>query len=172
MRLDACRVFYTHVRRIPAPVTTHVLHCLKPQSGSSRFPFLCNPDDWGLVFNSCCTLQYAAYFPNGELKFNDQGILHLNGDTGISAGIEAALQSIIGQVRAIPIFITVSGPGNNADYTIVKFVGVRIMAVKLTGGPMQRYVRVQPAPFSTRYTNRGNILVNIDSVFSQPLLIE
>ena len=113
-----------------------------------------------------------SYFPNGELKFNDQGVLHLNGDTGISAGIEDALQSIIGQVRAIPIFITVSGPGNNADYTIVKFVGVRIMAVRLTGGPTQRYVRVQPAPYSSRFTTRGNIQVNVDSIFSQPLLIE
>jgi len=113
-----------------------------------------------------------SYFPNGELKFNNQGILYLNGDTGISAGIESALQSIIGQVRAIPIFITVSGPGNNANYTIVKFVGVRIMAVKLTGGPKQRFVRVQPAPFSSRFTNRGNIVVNVDSIFSQPILIE
>ena len=113
-----------------------------------------------------------SYFPNGILKFNSQGVLYLNGDTGISAGIEASLQSIIGQVRVIPIFITVSGPGNNATYTIVKFVGVRIMAVKLTGGPTQRYVRVQPAPYSTRFTTRGNVLVNVDSIFSQPLLIE
>ncbi|MBC7964498.1 MAG: hypothetical protein H7Z17_01130 [Fuerstia sp.] len=113
-----------------------------------------------------------SYFPNGELKFDNQGILYLNGDTGISAGIETALQSIIGQVRAIPIFITVSGPGNNAEYTIVRFVGVRVMAVKLTGGPTQRYVRVQPAPYSSRFTNRGNVLVNVDSILSQPILIE
>jgi len=113
-----------------------------------------------------------SYFPNGELKFNNQGILYLNGDTGISAGIETALQSIIGQVRAIPIFISVSGPGNNAEYTIIRFVGVRVMAVKLTGGPTQRYVRVQPAPYSSRFTNRGNVVVNVDSILSQPILIE
>lgn len=64
-----------------------------------------------------------AFFPNGVLKFNEQGFLYLNGDTGISAGIEASLKSIIGEVRAIPIFIDVSGPGNNAEYTMVKFVG-------------------------------------------------
>ncbi len=113
-----------------------------------------------------------SYFPNGELKFNNQGVLYLNGDTGISAGIEDSLQSIIGQVRAIPIFISVSGPGNNAEYTIVKFVGVRVMAVKLTGGPTQRYVRVQPAPYSTRFTTRGNAVVNVDSILTQPILIE
>ncbi|MCA9013613.1 MAG: hypothetical protein KDB01_27870 [Planctomycetaceae bacterium] len=113
-----------------------------------------------------------AFFPDGVLKFNEQGFLFLNGDTGISAGIEASLKSIIGEVRAIPIFIDVSGPGNNAQYTIVKFVGVRIMAVKLTGGPTQRYVSVQPAPYSTRFTTRGNAVVNVDSILSQPLLIE
>ena len=113
-----------------------------------------------------------SYFPNGELKFNNQGVLYLNGDTGISAGIEAALKSIIGKVRAIPIFITVSGPGNNAQYTIVKFVGVRVMAVKLTGGPTQRYLRVQPALYSSRFTTRGNAVINVDSLVSQPLLIE
>jgi hypothetical protein len=96
----------------------------------------------------------------------------LNGDTGISAGIEASLQSIIGDIRAIPIFTQVSGPGNNANYTIVKFVGVRIMAVKLSGGPTQRYLRVQPAAFMTRNGIRGNVPVTVDTVLSQPVLIQ
>lgn len=113
-----------------------------------------------------------SWFPNGELRFNDDGVLSLNGDTGISAGIETALKSIIGHVRAIPIFIQVSGPGNNAQFTITRFVGVRIMAVKLTGGPSQRYLRVQPAPYSTRYALRGNVPVTVDGIMSQPLLVE
>jgi hypothetical protein len=36
------------------------------------------------------------------------------------------------------------GPGNNADYTIVKFVGIRIVAVKLTGSMASKYVMIQP----------------------------
>ena len=113
-----------------------------------------------------------SFFPNGELKFNSAGIMYLQGDTGISAGIENSLQSVIGKTSAIPIFISVSGPGNNATYTIVKFVGVRIMAVNLKGGPSRRYVRVQPATYSTSFTMRGNIPVNVDTLLSQPLLIE
>jgi len=113
-----------------------------------------------------------SFFPNNEIKLNDQGILNVNGDTGISAGIESSLQSIVGKVRAIPLFISVSGPGNNAQYTIVKFVGVRIMAVKLTGGPTQRYVRVQPALYSSRSTIRKDGPMNVDSILSKPLLIE
>ena len=153
-----------------------------PDANSSMPPGNRGTVDIGSSNNSTADLkrqiQYGinasdlSYFPNGILKFNDQGILYLNGDTGISAGIEAALKSIIGHVRCIPIFIDVSGPGNNAQYTIVKFVGVRIMAVKLTGGPTQRYLSVQPAPYSTRLTTRGNAVVNVDSILSQPLLIE
>lgn len=79
------------------------------------------------------------------LEFNSEGRLHLNGDTGISAGIKDELASVIGQKRLIPIFESVSGNGNNAVYTIVRFEGVRILEVKLTGPMDQKRVIVQPA---------------------------
>lgn len=81
----------------------------------------------------------------GSIQFGADGTLHLNGDTGISAGVKDELASIVGKTRFIPIFRTVVGPGNNADYTIVKFVGVRVLAVKLTGSSSSKYVMVQPA---------------------------
>ncbi len=80
----------------------------------------------------------------GELKLNDQGTLTLNGDTGISAGVKDDLASIIGEPRLIPIFESVTGPGNNAQYTIVQFAGVRIMYVKLTGSNSSKKVMIQP----------------------------
>jgi Flp pilus assembly protein TadG len=83
-------------------------------------------------------------FLGGELRFNEDGILHLNGDTGISAGVKDELTSIIGKPRIIPIFRSVTGPGNNVDYSIVKFVGVRIMDVKLTGSMASKRVIIQP----------------------------
>ncbi|MBA4020426.1 MAG: hypothetical protein C0483_24970 [Pirellula sp.] len=81
----------------------------------------------------------------GSLQFDSQGTLSLNGDTGISAGVKDELASIIGQRRIIPIFQSVTGPGNNAQYSITKFVGVRIMAVQLTGKMSGKYLIVQPA---------------------------
>ncbi|MEX0585817.1 MAG: TadG family pilus assembly protein [Pirellulales bacterium] len=81
----------------------------------------------------------------GKLEFNDDGELFLNGDTGISAGVKDELGSIVGEPRIIPIFRTVCGPGNNATYTIVKFAGVRIMYVKLTGSMSSKKVIIQPA---------------------------
>ena len=112
-----------------------------------------------------------SYFPNSEITFDANGALYLNGDTGISAGVEDALESIIGQVRAIPIFIEVTGQGNNATYTVVKFVGVRIMDVRLSGGPSKRHLTVQPAPFTCSNVIRGEVEINVDSLLSQPVVI-
>lgn len=85
----------------------------------------------------------------GKLEFDANGELNLNGDTGISAGVKDELAAIIGQTRMIPIFSNVQGPGNNADFTIVKFVGVRILDVKLTGPQRRKHLTVQPAPVAS-----------------------
>ena len=88
------------------------------------------------------------YKQGRKLEFDELGNLYLNGDPGISAGIKDELASIQGKPRIIPIFRTVSGNGNNAEYTIVKFVGVRIMNVNLTGG--SKKVIIQPANIVTK----------------------
>jgi Flp pilus assembly protein TadG len=82
----------------------------------------------------------------GKLEFDENGELELNGDTGISAGVKDELASIKGKPRLIPIFSQVVGPGNNAQYTIVHWAGIRIMEVKLTGSMNQKRVIVQPCP--------------------------
>ncbi len=81
----------------------------------------------------------------GELRLGPDGTLQLNGDTGLSAGIKDDLAAIIGQPRSIPLFTTVTGPGNNSMYTIVGFAGVRIMSVKLTGSMNSKHLIIQPA---------------------------
>lgn len=74
--------------------------------------------------------------------------LLLEGDPGISAGIKDELASIVGKTRVIPIFSDVSGNGNNSTYSIVRFVGVRVLDVQLTGQTKQ--VIVQPAVTMSR----------------------
>ena len=85
----------------------------------------------------------------GTLELDVNGELSLNGDTGISAGVKDELASIRGDPRIVPIFSQVSGPGNNAQYTIVAFVGIRIMEVKLTGKMSSKRVTIQPAIVTT-----------------------
>jgi hypothetical protein len=85
-----------------------------------------------------------AYF-GGRLEFGADGTLVLNGDTGISAGMRQELDSIKGQERSIPLFSHVEGNGNNAMFTIVRFVGIRILNVQLTGRMANKQVIIQPA---------------------------
>lgn len=81
----------------------------------------------------------------GKLELDEYGNLYLNGDTGISAGVKDELASIIGQPKVVPVFRSVTGNGNNAMYQIVRFVGIRILDVKLTGSMSKKHVTIQPA---------------------------
>jgi hypothetical protein len=83
-----------------------------------------------------------AELPGGKLDFSTPFMLE--GDTGISSGIADSLNQILGTPRTIVIYDTMSGNGNNAQYRIVGFFGVRVMHQNLNGG--LKGVWIQPAP--------------------------
>ncbi len=111
-------------------------------------------------------------YHDGVLEFDSNGELPLNGDTGISAGVKDELTAIKGQPRLIPIFSTVYGPGNNAEYTIVKWAGVRIMYVKLTGAMSQKRVIIQPAPMVVPGVIPSPTETTSDYVYSPVVLVK
>jgi hypothetical protein len=111
-------------------------------------------------------------YHGGELKLDANGELRLNGDTGISAGLKDDLMRIIGQPRTIPIFRRVDLPGNNATYTIVKFAGVRVMSVKLTGEYKARRVIIQPAQVVSKGVIPSTSQSTSDFVFSPVFLAD
>jgi len=75
--------------------------------------------------------------------FDEESSFDLNGETGLSAGIKSALEQVIGQCRTMMLFSTAVDPGNNATFTIVRYVSARIMKVQLTGNP--KFVTIQPS---------------------------
>jgi len=111
-------------------------------------------------------------YHGGELKLDSYGELLLNGDTGISTGVKDELTEIMGKPRTIPIFREVNGPGNKSTYTIVKWAGIRIMEVKLTGGMNQKRVIIQPASMVTLGVIPSPGTDTSDYVFSRVILIE
>jgi Flp pilus assembly protein TadG len=111
-------------------------------------------------------------YHGGQLVFDACGKIYLNGDTGISAGVKDELASIIGEPRIIPIFSSVSGNGNNATYTIVKWQGIRIMAVKLTGSMSQKHVTIQVAPVLTNGVIPGTTSGTSHYVYSPVVLVK
>jgi hypothetical protein len=82
-------------------------------------------------------------YHGGELVLGPSGQLILNGDTGITASIADALGDVVGKPRTIMVYRDVTGNGNNTYFTIVGFVGVRLVDYSMTGS--DKYVRVQPA---------------------------
>lgn len=108
-----------------------------------------------------------SYF-GGELRVP----VTLNGDTGLSAGMKDELASIIGKPRAIPIFdFTSGGGGNTANYHVVQFAGIRIMAVKLTGSMNSKYVIIQPAFVVDDAAVTGPGDITSDYVFTKVRLV-
>lgn len=109
--------------------------------------------------------EYDLSFFGGEIDF-EAVPMYINGDTGISAGVKDELEAIKGQPRFIPLFSAVSGPGNNATYTIVKFVPIRIMYVRLTGKPKNKKVWIQPAPYFDPTVVVGDTEIHDDSILA------
>jgi Flp pilus assembly protein TadG len=107
----------------------------------------------------------------GKMQFNEERVIVLNGDTGISAGVKDELASIIGQPRCIPIFRTVVGPGNNAQYYIVRFAGVRILDVHLTGKMSSKRVIIQPANIRIKGGIPATGPQGTDYIYSQVWLV-
>jgi hypothetical protein len=152
-----------------------------PDSDNSLPPGNRGTVDFGSANNSTADLSRQilyglnasdlSYFPNNEFNLDDTPI-DLNGDPGISNGIKDKLAAIIGQPRAFPIFSNVTGSGNNATYTIIKFVGATIVEVKLTGNPKR--VVIQPTTFIDSTAVRGSggtgSVIQSDTVFA-PLFL-
>ncbi len=108
------------------------------------------------------------------LEIPATGGLTLGGDPGVSAGIKDDLAAIIGQTRVIAVFSTLTGNGNNAEYTLVRWVGVRVMSVNLTGSSASKNVMVQPATVIMRGTvpAMDGTKTYSDSIFSPVVLVQ
>lgn len=83
-------------------------------------------------------------YHGGSLDFNN-GPFNLNADPGISAGMESALEQIVGgETRTIFLYDRVGGRGSTTIYRLVDIVSIRVLTVELNGGT--KAIWVQPAP--------------------------
>jgi Flp pilus assembly protein TadG len=85
----------------------------------------------------------ASFGSKGLQLGNALNPLHLKGTPGLKSTLQSDLAAIVGQRRVLPLYSTVTGNGDNADYTIVAFVGVTITSA--TGrGDANMQVTIQP----------------------------
>jgi hypothetical protein len=71
--------------------------------------------------------------------------LEFNGDTGISASMKDALAQIKGDPKTIMIYNHVEGVGDNTNFTISGFVGVRVLDFDVTTAMKKKFILIQPA---------------------------
>jgi hypothetical protein len=83
-----------------------------------------------------------SHFDNNEIVLSDEDPLDTGGDTGVSGGIKDALDAVKGECKAIALYTSVSGSGNNTNFRLVKFVGATVVRVKFSGNPKE--LRIQP----------------------------
>lgn len=107
-----------------------------------RRQILHGPNAWDLSF-----------FPDSTVQLDENGILMLNGDTGVTAAMKSEIGQILGQPRIIPLHARVFGQGNTADFEVVAFVGITILDYDLTGALRNRYIKIQPC-----YTSDGTAI--------------
>lgn len=96
------------------------------------------------------------------------------GDTGLSAGMEAALETTVETSRIIPIYDTVSGPGNNAEFHIVGFGVVFVREVDLHGRN-PRLVVSRSFIYDDGLVPQPDLSVTtgvIENAFTSPVLVE
>jgi Flp pilus assembly protein TadG len=111
-------------------------------------------------------------YHGGSIDFS-QGPIDFTGDPGLSAAIKSDLEAIIGEPRAIVLFTEVSGNGANAVYTCVRFVGVRVCYVKLTGPMSLKRVIVQPTALVDDWIIPGPADTSVPgTIYSKPRLLQ
>jgi Flp pilus assembly protein TadG len=128
---------------------------------SNLYPVGTDPGNWGTVqmgvsFNSTSTLAaqimygitpaQLANYPNSTIALDYSQTppqITFIGNPGISAGLQAALTSIIGKPVMIPIYDQTGAEGSNAYYRCIAFAGVRILSVNFQGNP--KFVIIQPS---------------------------
>jgi len=97
------------------------------------------------------TVEDIAYIGGLVLEQNDSDVFikWLQGDTGVSTAIQSAVNTIKGQPRLIPLHRSYCGTGNNMMYEVVRFAGVKVVNVQMTGALAYRHIDVVPCQVTT-----------------------
>ena len=110
-------------------------------------------------------------YHGGQLALDNNGQLLLSGDPGLKVGaVLPAVSQIIGQTRIVPLYSSVTGSGQNSQFTITGFGACRVMAVDLHSG--SKHLTVQPTAMITRGGIPGGSTTSSSHIFSPVVLVK
>ena len=101
--------------------------------------------------------------------------ISLQGETGLSTALKQSVQPINGQMRVVPIYQSVSGTGNTAEFVIVKWGIVKVIDSNWSGAK-NTYLTIKKS-----YDYQGDLKANPDlgstsgnvaGAYTSPVLVE
>ena len=118
--------------------------------------------------------------PDGLPRIPDntklQAPVWVNGDTGLSAGMQSAVEDILFTPRIIPLYDYVSDPGDNSEFRIVSWGTVEVIDVDLHGALPNKHLTIRrgQAYMGTLSANTdlSDTSNTIQGVFAAAMLVE
>jgi Flp pilus assembly protein TadG len=129
----------------------------------------------GLTYEDYQAMEAQGLLTDGQFILDPDNNIEVTaeGDTGISGGpIQQAFDQIIGETRAILLYSQVSSPGNNAEYTLVEFVGVRVLFARMNSGTKSIWIQMAPHQDGTAVPDWDEVPGPDTTVFTPLILIE
>ena len=129
------------------------------------------------ISNGLTQSDLDALYRDGRISTNaaidTSETLSLQGESGLSSGISSAVLAIEGQVRYIPIFNTITGSGNAAEFNIIGWGAVKVLNSNWQG---ETWIRIEK---TTTYDldlqphyDLSNTSETIDGAFTTAALAE
>ena len=128
----------------------------------------------GLTQNDLDSLNGQNVIPSSEY-IDGASTLNLNGDTGLSAGLQHAISDVEGSMKVAPIYKNTTGQGGNLSFEIVGWGTIEIVDSGWNGSK-NSYIEVRRS-----FTYDQNLLPNpdlsdtsnsIEGAFTSPVLVQ
>jgi hypothetical protein len=121
--------------------------------------------------------------PDGGPRIPDPSYMkapiYVNSETGLSASLKDNLQAVVdsGDYKIIPLFDTVTGTGDTAEYSIISWGVVKVTGVTLTGALKMKHVEIQKyytydGTFRATDDLSDDSIDNIQGAFAGAVLVE
>lgn len=130
----------------------------------------------GLSQNDLDSLHKQGKIPTAEYIDGRQNPLDLNGDPGLSSGLQHAVGDVEGTTKLIPIYNnTTSNSGNNLEFEIVGWSSVEVVDSKFSGRN-NTFLEVKKSFMYDGSLLPGNSLSDttwgIEGAFTSPVLVQ
>jgi Flp pilus assembly protein TadG len=131
------------------------------------------------IINGLRQKDIEALYEDGRIssaeEINAASTIYLQADPGLSSGMKDAVEAIHGTGRIVPIYDSVTGSGNNAEFRIVGWGGVVIVGSRFDGAKRTHITMRKSTIYDGALVPAGDLSSTngtIANTFTAPVLVE